>query len=234
MTYFDTSFAPDAIEEVQSTPVLPEERHIFELIGFERSAPDKYHAGGGVKWSFLVYNEDGSPFIFDDEHYVFIRTTGLTRAGKPNFNIGTYANTWASALLGRELGVDADFAISELHMKRMSAMVIWEPQREDPKKKSIKLASFRHVPVAMAGTNGTAPKPAATQVSADPADDEIDRALAVTKIEKSLARLIKLDAEAGERARIAVDKFDLDTAPMEALTALSGRISKSIAKVLDD
>lgn len=188
MTYFDNTLTIDRIEEQQSTPVLPEERFVFELIGFEKSAPDQWRAEGGIKWTFLVFQESGQPFVFQDEQYQFFRTTGLTRTGAPNFNVGTYANAWASALLGRDLGVDADFAIGDLHRKRLSAMVVWENQKSDPKKKTIKLASLRHV--AAAGTNGTA-KPAPGQVSADPSSEDVDHALAVSKFEKKLERAKK-------------------------------------------
>ena len=189
-TYFDTSLDPAPVTEQDTTPVLPEERHIFELVGFERSEPDQWRKEGGIKWTFLVYDQDGRPFEFQDEQYTFWRTTGLTRDGKPNFNVGTYANEWASALLGRELGVEANFSISELRGKRMSAMVVWEPQRSDPKRKTVKLASLRHVPLVPVGnTNGAAPK---AQVSADPTSDDVDRALLISKLEKKVARAQKL------------------------------------------
>jgi hypothetical protein len=228
MTYFDNTLTIDKIEEMDSTPVLPEERHIFELIGFERSAPDQWRAEGGIKWTWLVYKEDGQPFIFQDEQYQFFRTTGLTRNGRPNFNVGTFANAWASALLGRDLGVDADFSIGDLHRKRMSAMVVWEPQKSDPKKKTIKLASLRHAPVA-AG----AARPAPGQVSSDPSDDEVDRALAVTAIKKSLERLKKIDPEAGAAAQKAFDDSDPD-ASVDELDALAGQIRAAVRKAMDD
>lgn len=233
MVYFDTTLEAPRIEEQQSTPILPEDRFIFELIGFERSAPDQWRKEGGIKWTFLVFNADGSPFMFQNEQYEMWRTTGLTRDGKPNFNLGTYANDWASALLGRDLGVDANFSISDLHRKRMSAMVVWENQKSDPKKKTIKLASLRHVPVQDA--NGTAPAaPSKASVSADASDEDIDRALAITKIQKSLKTLKRLDAEAGASAQKAVDESDLDDAPLDALTALSEQISAAVMKAMDD
>ena len=234
MAYFDSTLEAPRIEEQQSTPVLPEDRFVFELIGFERSEPDQWRKDGGIRWTFLVFNQDGSPFIFQDEQYQMWRTTGITRDGRPNFNLGTYANDWASALLGRDLGVDANFSISDLHRKRMSAMVVWENQKSDPKKKTIKLASLRHV--AVGGSNGTAKAaaPARSSVSADASDDDIDRALAITKIQKSLKRLKALDEEAGASAQKAVEQSDLDDAPMDALHALSDQISAAVRKAMDD
>lgn len=215
MTYFDTTLEFAPIAEQQSTPVLPEERFIFELIGFERSQPDQFRKDGGIKWTWLVWTMDGQRFIFNDEHYQFFRTTGLTRDGKPNFNIGTYANEWASAMLGRELGVDANFQISELRGKKMSAMVVWESQKADPKKKTIKLASLRHVPVGE--SMAEAPKSRA-QVEADATVDDVDRALALSKFEKKLARARKKKLPALARFEAAYDEiYKADAGQIDAL-----------------
>jgi len=188
MTYFDATLEAAPVTEMDTTPVLPEERHVFELVGFERSEPDQWRKEGGIKWTWRVFEADGrTPFVFKDEQYLFFRTTGLTREGKPNFNVGTYANEWAAALLGREIGVDAKFSVSELRGKRFSAMVIWEPQRSDPKKKTIKLASFRHIslePIA-------SPVAAAPAPTSAPNSDDVDRDLMLSKFEKKLNRAKK-------------------------------------------
>ena len=205
---------------------------MFELIGFERSEPDLYRKTGGIRWTWRVFEADGvKPFMFQDEQYQFFRTTGLTRDGRPSFNVGTYANEWASAMLGRPLGTDADFKISELRGKRMSAMVVWEPQKSDPKKKTIKLASLRHVPV---GGATAAPKRDVTTVAADPSDEDVDRALAVQGLRKSIARLTKLDAEQGAAAQHAFDASELDTAPLTEITALWNSVKTAISALLDD
>ena len=231
MTYFDATLEAAPVAEMDYTPVLPEERHVFELIGFERSEPDQWRKDGGVKWSWRVFEADGvKPFVFQDEQYIFFRTTGLTRDGRPSFNVGTYANEWASAMLGRPLGTDADFKISELRGKRMSAMVVWEPQKTDPKKKTIKLASLRHVPVG----GSSAPKKDVTTVSDDPTGDDVDRALAVTGLQKSIARLKKLDAEAGAAAQHAYDASELDTAPVSDIQELWASVKAAIAAALED
>lgn len=230
MSYFDTTLEAAPVSEMDYTPVLPEERHVFELIGFERSEPDQWRKDGGVKWTWRVFEADGvKPFIFQDEQYEFFRTTGLTRDGKPNFNVGTYANEWASAMLGRPLGTDADFKISELRGKRMSAMVVWEPQKSDPKKKTIKLASLRHVPAA-----GASARRDPTTVPAEPSDDDVDRALVVQGIRKSVARLTKLDKIAGEAAAQAVENSELDTAPLADLRTLHEQVRAAIEKAMDE
>ena len=231
MTYFDATLEAAPVAEQDYTPVLPEERHVFELIGFERSEPDQWRKDGGIKWTWRVFEADGvKPFVFQDEQYQFFRTTGLTRDGRPSFNVGTYANEWASAMLGRTLGTDADFKISELRGKRMSAMVVWEPQKSDPKKKTIKLASLRHVPVA--GSTPTAQQ--RPPLSADPTADDVDRELVVTGLLKSVARLKKMDAIAGEAAAQAVENSDLDTAPLADLRSLWDSVKAAILKAAEE
>lgn len=148
MTYFDDSldFAP--VTEQNSDPILPEDRFVFELIGLERSEPDQWRKNGGVKWTFRVTYPNGEPFMFKDEPYEFWRNTSLNAKGQPVMTEGTNAHEWASALLGRTLAMDETLKPRELRGKKMQAMVVWEKQRSDPKKKSAKLASLKHVPTA--------------------------------------------------------------------------------------
>lgn len=189
MAYFDATldFAPVTVQG--SDPVLPEERFVFELIGLERSEPDQYRKNGGVRWTWRVFNEDGrTPFVFQDEQYLFFRTTGIDAKGKPVMSVGTFAYEWASAMLGRELALEERLNPSELRGARMSAMVVWEKQKTDPTKKTVKLASLRHVPPA--STTAAAPASRA-QVEADAAAEDIDKALAISKFEKKLERARK-------------------------------------------
>lgn len=233
MTYFDDTLTIDKIEELDSTPVLPEERFVFELIGFERSGPDEYHKDGGIKWTFLVFNEDGrTPFLFQDEQYQFFRTTGLTRDGRPNFNVGTFANEWASAMLGRQLGVDGQFAVSELRGKRMSAQVTWKPQRSNPKKKSIVLAVLRHVPVGA----GAAPAPTraqseATAVAAQ-ADDDLSREIVIAELTNAVKTAKKFGVPAYQTFQDALD--NAASASVDELQMILNNVRAENTKALDD
>lgn len=160
MSYWhDDSLKAEPVTEHQSTPVLPEERHVFEFLGLKRTEPDEYRKEGGIGWAWKVFLEDGrTPFVFDNEQYVFKRTTNHDRKTRnPLFTLGTDANDWASALLGRTLGVDAVFDPNDMVGKRMSAMVIWERQKRDKTKWTTKLASLRHVPAAASPSAPAAP-----------------------------------------------------------------------------
>lgn len=230
MTYFDDSISAAPVAERNTDPILPEERFTFELIGFERSEPDQYRKQGGFKWTFRVYYPDGSPFIFNDAPYEMWRNSGKNAAGQPMFNLGTLANDWASALLGRPLGIDADFKVSELRGKKMSAMVVWRAKKNAPTEKTFDLAILRHVPTGSA----SAPKKDVTTVSNDPTGDDVDRALAVTGLTKSIERLKKLDAEQGSAAQHAMEASELDTAPIGEIRALWDSVKTAIAKALED
>lgn len=225
MTYFDATLEAPPITEQNNDPVLPEERFVFELIGFERSEPDQWRKEGGIKWTWRVFQEDGrTPFIFNDEQYLFFRTTGIDKQGRPVFSVGTYANDWASAMLGRPLGVDAHFQISELRGKRMNAMVTWEKQRSDPSKKTIKLASLRHV---FTGPDTTATPASRAQVEADAVADDVDKALAVSKFEKKLERAKKRKLPTIKVFQDAYATFD--TATTEEIE----RVTDSLDDALD-
>lgn len=233
MTYFDDSISGAPVAERNTDPVLPEERFIFELIGFERSAPDQYHKNGGIKWTFLTYDMDGRPWEFNDEHYALWRTTNINKAGEPLFTIGTQAHEFAQALLGRKLGPDDHFNIAELRNKRMSSQVVWEPKKTKPSEKAAVLRSLRHVPVGPVTAGAAAPKPAPGQVSADPTTEEIDRAGIVLDIQKAVKTLKKFDAEAGANAAKAVADSDLDDAPLDDLRTLLGSIQEAVSRALD-
>lgn len=234
MTYFDDSIAGAPVAEKNTDPILPEERFIFELVGFERSGPDQWHKNGGIKWTFLTYDMDGRPWEFNDEHYALWRTTNVNKAGEPLFTIGTQAHEFAQALLGRKLGPDDHFNISELRNKRMSSQVVWEPKKTKPSEKAAVLRSLRHVPVAPVGAPAAASKPAPGQVSADPSDEEIDRANLVLDIQKAVKALKKFDAEAGTNAAKAVAESDLDDAPLDDLRRLLGSIQDAVMTAMDN
>jgi hypothetical protein len=230
MSYFDATLEAAPVAEQQTTPILPEDRFIFELVGFERADPDQWNKDGSIRWTFRVFDMDGHVFEFKDEPYDFYRKTGLTRDKRPNFNVGTMANDWAGALLGRDLGVDADFSVSELRGKKMSAMVVWERQKTDKTKWSVKLASLRHVPVAPIGT---ATRPAPTQVSANPSDEDVDRATVVTDIKQAIKSLKKLDPSRGAEAQQAFLDSD-DAADADALRILLTSIQAAVQKAMDE
>jgi hypothetical protein len=231
MAYFDATldFAP--VNEQDNTPVLPEDRFVFELVGLERSEPDTYRKNGGIRWTWRVFLEDGrTPFVWQDEQYLFFRTTGVDAKGRPSMSVGTYAHTWASAMLGRELALDETLSPSELRGARMSAMVIWEPQKTDPKKKTVKLASLRHVP-----KTGAAPEPAiaSVRVDADATAEDVDHALAVSKLVKKIERAKRKKMPKADLAVFENAYEARATASSESLNAIIDNLDDAL-DVLED
>ena len=202
---------------------------MFELVGLERSEPDQYRKNGGVRWTWRVFQEDGrTPFVFQDEQYQFFRTTGIDAKGKPVMSVGTYAYEWVSAMLGRDLALDERLNPSELRGARMSAMVVWEKQKTDPTKKTIKLASLRHVP---AGSKVAVEQPSRAQVEADAAAEDIDRALAVSKFEKKLERAKRKKLPSLEKFEAAYKEFH--TATADEIDAVTESLDDAIDKIDD-
>ncbi len=147
--------------------------------------------------------------MFKDKPYELWRTSDVNANGQPTFNLGTQAHAWASALLGRTLGVEDRFSVSELRNKRMSAQIVWMPKKTKPSEKSATLGVLRHVPVnALAPT---AARPAPSQISADANSDDIDKALAVAKFEKKLERAKKKKLPRLAQFQAAYETFDTAT-----------------------
>jgi len=192
VSYYDESVSFGAVTEQTDDPIVPEERFTFELIGMEKSPPDKWREHGGVKWTFNLFYPDGRAFEFQNELYELFRTTGF------DMREGTYAHAWSEALLGRKLGVGERVNPRELRGKRMSVQVIWTPQKTDPKKKSIQLAALRHVPV----NGGTAPA-----VEPSPVRPTVDeRGALMARVQALLGEALLADMEGADKIRSAFKK----------------------------
>jgi hypothetical protein len=73
----------------------------------------------------------------------------------------------------------------------MSAMVIWKPQKENPKKKSITLASFRHVPVGSPAPAAASRVEAEATAAADAAIDDMERQALVNELIVAVKTAVK-------------------------------------------
>lgn len=225
-------------DEIQLLPattgdgnIVPEGRYTLHLIRIEKAPPSDFKPEDGprIKWIFNLYDAQHEPFFFDGKLYEFFRHT--SRKNSPR----AFARKYAEALLGRALAADEVPPLSSLLGRRMSALLSYEDSENKPGEQVLRMSSFKHVASdPTPSPAATAPKPAPGQVSADPSDDEIDRALTVSKIQKSLKRLKALDAEAGAAAQKAVDASDLEEALLDDLNALADEISAAVMKAMQD
>lgn len=223
-------------EELQLQPatggdgtIVPEGRYTLHLVRLEKAPPSSFNpeAGPRIKWVFHLYAENvetlerGRQFMFNGDAYEFWRTT--SRLNTPR----AFARQYAEALMGRKMNEREAPNLASLIGLKMSALISYDPDANDPMRQVLKMTGLKHVAAA-------APKSVPTQVSADPSDEKIDRALVVTDIQKKVSRLTKLDAQAGKLAQNAVDASDLDAAPLTDLHKLLSEVEAAIEKALDD
>lgn len=223
-------------DEIQLAPatsdngqIIPEGRYTLHLIALEKAPPSTFQpeAGPRIKWIFNLYDQQGAVFMFNGDIYDFYRTTSTKNSPR------AFARQYAEALLGRKLDDHEVPRLADCIGKRMSGLISYGPSANDPTIESLQLGSLKHV-FASTPTPAAAPRPAPGQVSADPTEEDVDRALVITTLEKRLARLKKIDAVAGAEAKKAYDASELDTAPIEALKALSEAFLTAINNALDE
>jgi hypothetical protein len=220
----------ETVTNAASTPIVPQDRFIAECIRLEEAPPyappgekPKPGAKNGIKWVFaLYYAATGERFHFQDEPYEFFQTTTA------NMQRGARAREYVEAFLGRELAEGENVNPSDILGKRCVGMVIHELSR-DKTKKTAKLAG---VEPYRAPVTPNAARPSAASVSANPSEDEIDRALLVSKLNKQVTRLTVLDEDAGAAAKQAVEASDLDTAPLPEIETLLDQINSALAKAM--
>ncbi len=228
-----------------STPIVPQDRFVVECLNLEEAPPyaapgeqPKPGAKPGIRWILALYNAaNGERFMFQDEAYEFFQTTTT------NMQRGARAREYAEAFLGREIAEGELLNPNMLLGKKLVGMVIHELTRDKTKKnaKLVAVEPYRQTVAAAAPTrsaNGSATavmdRPEPGQVSANPTDDEIDRALIVTKINRSLKTLKGLDPKAAVEAEKAVAESDLDEALLDDLHGLASQISAAVMKAMDN
>jgi hypothetical protein len=227
----DVVFAPASN---QDSTIVPEGRWRLELQRIEPAPPSTFSEDKSprAKWIFHLYAEmvetlpKGEQFYFNGKPYELYRHTSLKNSPR------AYARKYAEALLGRPLAEGEIPAKADLIGRSMSAVIGYDPGVIDPNTQVLNLSGLR----AAATSKPAASKPAATtpRVATDASDEDVDRALVVSKIQKSLKRLKALDEEAGVQAQAAVDASDLDEALLDDLNALAEQISAAVLAAMDD
>ncbi len=232
-------------DEIQLQPatsgdgaIVPEGRYTLHLVGLEKAPPSTFKPEDGprVKWIFHLYAElvdnmeRGAQFYFDNKPYEFWRTTSTKNSPR------AFARKFAEALSGRKL---EDKEIPRLHAlldAKMSAMIGYDDDPDDPSRKLLSMTGLRHVsPPATAAAPTADPK--ATNGIAWPTIDgaeDVDRALMVSKIRKSYERLEALDAVAAKAAKKAILDSDLEESLLDDLAALSAQISAACLAALEN
>lgn len=230
-------------DEIQLQPatsgdgaIVPEGRYTLHLIRLEKAPPSTFKPDDGprVKWVFHLYAElvdnmeRGAQFYFDAKPYEFWRTTSTKNSPR------AFARKFAEALSGRKL---EDKEIPRLHAlldAKMSAMIGYDDDPDDPTRKLLSMTGLRHVsPPAAAPIAAAKPTNGIVWPVIDAAED-VDRALMVSKLRKSYERLEALDVVAAAAAKKAIQESDLEEALLDDLGALSAQLSAAIRAALED
>jgi hypothetical protein len=148
--------------------------------------------------------------------------------------VGSKPHEWIAALTGVVLEdgqqpPDSD----ELVGKRMVAYLAHIAPKQGPNAGKLKerISQGTAKPFRLPGQKV---KPTPTQVSADPSDDDVERATLVARLQKQVAKLGKLNAGEGERAQVALEESDLSDAPVETIRQLLDEVTKAVNAALDD
>lgn len=170
-----------------STPIVPQDRFVVECLNVEEAAPyappgeqPKMGARPGIRWILALYSPtSGERFYFQDDPYEFFQTTTA------NMQRGARAREYAEAFLGREIREGEKLSPDAVIGKKLVGMVIHELSK-DKTKKNAKLVAVEPVK--------TVAQASPSQVSADPTEADVDRALLISKFEKKVAKAVKKKA----------------------------------------
>lgn len=232
-------------DEIQLQPatsgdgaIVPEGRYTLHLVGLEKAPPSTFKPEDGprVKWIFHLYAESvdglerGSQFMFNGAPYEFWRQTSTKNSKRAT------ARHFAEALGGRPLEEKEIPKLSSLLDAKMSAMITYDDDPDDPTRKVLKIGGYRHVSLprtAQATVAAASPSNGSDIPWPEIDKSDVDRVLLVNKIRKSYERLKALDEASAKGARKAIIASDLDEALLDDLGALAAQISAAIRTAMD-
>lgn len=229
MTMTEEIFFPAATSE--DSHIVPEGRWTLELLRIEDAPPSTYKPEDGrrFKWVFALTDgpdvAPGQRFEFNGEPYEFFRFT--TRKNSPRAN----ARIYAEALMGQKFADGYVPTVRDMIGRRMSGVVAYQDSSFTPGQEVCTLISLRPVEKTPPVTRPAAAR-AVTQISADATDADVDRALVVSSLQKSVENLLRLDPASGANAKTALDASDLETAPLADLQSLLDSVKAAVAASL--
>jgi len=209
-------------------PLVEKGEYVFTLLDLTFEEGGTY--GDALLWKWmLAERETPTEYLARDdgnEKVIHEYTT-------PDIIVGSKPHEWIAALTGVVLEDGQEPPDSDdLINKRMLAYLTHLAPKKGPNAGKLKerIAQGSAKPFKLPSSRKSAP----TQVSADPSVSEVDRALVVTKLQKQVAKLSKLNAEAGAAAQVGLDASDLETAPLADLERLLSDVTVAVASALDD
>jgi hypothetical protein len=209
-------------------PLIEKGEYVFTLLDLTFEEGGTY--GDSLLWKWMLAERDTpTNYIARDdgnEKVIHEYTT-------PDVTIGSKPHEWIAALTGVVLEdgqnpPDSD----ELINKRMLAYLTHLAPKKGPNAGKLKerIAQGSAKPFKLPGQRS---KPAPTQVSDDPDLADVDRALAVTKLQKKIARAVQLKTPSSSTWD-AFTNQDFDSTDMPTLEKLLADATAEVNAALDD
>lgn len=188
--------------------------------------------GEQVKWVWLV-----SP-VSDPDAYL-MRADGqqekeIWQFTKPSIAKGSRARIWTEALMGRELKTGEEPDDNDLIRRRMVALLVHKPNKNDPTIK--REAISEEIPARPFRPAQPAARPAAAPVSAQASTEEIDAQLAVSDALRARVKRVIRNADLDDITELpghgALADIDLSNLADADLKVLEDDIKKAMREAL--
>lgn len=210
--------------------LIEQGEYVFTLNDLQFSSDGKY--GDSLKWVWLIAPKDAPTDYMTNANGMEKTLHQYTDA---DIVVGSRQHEWAQVLSGRELNDgDEPPEDEELTGKRMVGYLTHYKPKQGPNagKAREKIVEGSCKAFRLPGQKA---RPASVaQVSADPSDDDVDRALLVSKLQKQVTKLKRLNEEAGVAAEKAMNESDLGTASLKDIEDLLNTITQAVNQALDD
>lgn len=211
-------------------PLIEKGEKIWTLLDLTFEADGPY--GDSLCWKWMVAErETPTEYISRDDGQEKV----IHEYTNPDVTIGSKPHEWIAALTGVVLEDGQEPPNSdELLGKRMVAYMTHLAPKKGPNAGKLKerIAQGSAKPFRVPGQR-VVTKPAPTQVSADADIADVDRALVVTKLQKQIAKAVKLSTPSHLEWNAFTDD-DFASAELGVLQKLSDDAAAEITAALDD
>lgn len=200
-------------------PLQEKGEYVFTLLDLTFEQGGTY--GDSLLWKWMI-----SP-ISDPTNYI-PRDDGLEKTiheyTTPDVILGSKPHEWIGALTGNVLEDGQDPPDSDdLVGQRMVAYLAHIAPKQGPNAGNLKerISQGTAKRFNLPGQKPAAKAAPVTQVSADPTEEDLDRALIVSKLQKKIARAVKLDTPSSDGwSKFSSEDFaDADMAVLEKFLA---------------
>jgi hypothetical protein len=217
------------VKDKKEFALLEPNEYVLVLDDIEES---EGNYGDRLIWKFLVAEKDApTDYIARDDG----QPKSLWAFTDQDIIVGALNHEFIEKLTGRTFSQgseppDADELLGKRVLGYVGHEIPKSGKNAGVKREKIFAGSIK--PFKLPGQKA-ASKPAPTQVSADPSDEDVDRALLVSDLQSQVSKLGRLNKDAGRAAQDTVNASDLGNAPLADIERLVGEIKAAVAAELD-